>query len=100
MPRKARPASSPGLEDPVEALGSMLRAGIIGYLRSSGPARRAELARALELRPVTVAKALSSLHSAGLFIQDPPPDQVRPGPGVPYRVKPPTVSKISPQPRH
>jgi DNA-binding transcriptional ArsR family regulator len=94
MPKKARPASSAELEDSVEALGSMLRAGIIGYLRSSGPAGRAEIARALELRPVTVAKALSSLHSAGLLIADPPLDEVRQGQRVLYRVNNPAVSEI------
>ncbi len=90
----ARPASSEGLKDPVEALGSMVRASIIGYLRTSGPAGRAEISRALELNPNTVVKTLVSLYNAGLLVSDPPLGEARQGQRVTYRVNNPAVTEM------
>ncbi len=72
----------------------MARAEILGYLRSSGGAGRAEVAQALDLQPATVARALSAFHSAGLVIADPPLDQVRQGQRVAYRVNNPAVTEL------
>jgi DNA-binding transcriptional ArsR family regulator len=70
----------------------MLHAGVIGYLRTNGPAGRAEIVRALDLPVMTVANALSSLYAGGLLLADPPLDEARQGQRVVYRVNNPAVS--------
>jgi len=80
-----RPANvAPGgwsewLEDPIKALGNLVRAGIIGYLRQNGPATRAEIAAALDLPVPTVAQSLKAMVQSGLLTTAPAP---RGGAGV------------------
>ena len=94
MPKYARPATGGELQDPVEALGSMLRAGVIGHLRAHGPSGRAEIARALELPLMTIANALKDLYAAGLLIADPPLEQAQRGQRVWYQVNNAAVTEM------
>lgn len=97
MPRRVAP--NPGgwsewLEDPIKALGNLVRAGILGYLRERGPATRAEIATALELPVPTVAKSLQAMVQAGLLIPDPPSGEARRGQWVRYDVDHEKVSRM------
>jgi predicted transcriptional regulator len=94
MVRPARPTSSESFEDPIEALGSLARAGIIGYLRANGPAGRTEIAQALGLGVDNVKKIVYSLAAAGLLIADPPLGEARRGQRVTYRVNNPAVTEM------
>lgn len=94
VPKYARPRHSEHAEDPIKALGNMVRAGIIGFLRNNGPATRAEISRALEIPIPTVAKSLAALMTSGLLISDPPMDQVRQGQRVRYQVDDAAVSDM------
>jgi predicted transcriptional regulator len=94
-----RVAVNPGgwsewLEDPIKALGNLVRAGIIGYLRENGPATRAEIAAALEIPVPTIAASLKAMVQAGLLIPDPPVDQARRGQWIKYGVDHETVSRM------
>jgi predicted transcriptional regulator len=82
------------LEDPIKALGNLVRAGIIGYLRENGPATRAEIAAALEIPVPTIAASLKAMVQAGLLIPDPPVDQARRGQWIKYGVDHETVSRM------
>ena len=61
MPRYVRPTTNDYAEDPIYALGNILRANIIGYVRSHGPCGRAQISKALGVLPATVTKALDIL---------------------------------------
>ncbi len=61
MPRYVRPATNDFAEDPIYALGNLLRANIIGYVREHGPCGRAQISEALDVLPATVTKALDIL---------------------------------------
>jgi predicted transcriptional regulator len=94
-----RVATSPGgwsewLEDPIKALGNLVRAGILGYLREHGPATRAEIATALDIPVPTIAASLKAMVQAGLLTTDPPPDEVRRGQWVKYGVDHEMVSRM------
>jgi DNA-binding transcriptional ArsR family regulator len=82
------------LEDPIKALGNLVRAGIIGHLRSHGPATRAEVAAALELPVSTIGAALYSLVQAGLLHADPPLSETRRGQWVKYAVDEERVTRM------
>lgn len=82
------------LEDPIKALGNLVRAGIIGYLRQNGPATRAEIAAALELPVPTIGDSLKAMVQAGLLIPDPPLAAVRRGQRVRYAVDQEVVSRM------
>lgn len=94
-----RVTSTPGgwsewLEDPIKALGNLVRAGILGYLRGNGPATRAEIAAALEIPVPTIAASLKAMVQAGLLTSDPPMEQVRRGQWVKYGVDNEMVSRM------
>lgn len=95
-----RPANvAPGgwsewLEDPIKALGNLVRAGIIGYLRQNGPATRAEIAAALDLPVPTVAQSLKAMVQSGLLTTAPPLAEARRGQRVRYFVDQETVSRM------
>lgn len=91
-PRYARPSESEFVEDPIQALGNMVRARIIGHLRRYGPSTRGELAAGLEVGPSTVSKALLFLLRSGVLDTD-PADPV-PGQRVKYRVREDVVSEM------
>lgn len=82
------------LEDPIKALGNLVRAGIVGYLRQNGPATRAEIAAALDLPIPTIAQSLKAMVHAGLLITDPPLERLRRGQRVRYFVDQETVSRM------
>jgi predicted transcriptional regulator len=93
MPRRATGGDwSEWLEDPIKALGSLVRAGIIGYLRQHGPATRSEIATALELPAQTVSFSLKPMVEAGLLLADPP--AATRGQWVKYSVNEETVSRM------
>jgi len=94
MPRIVRPARSETGEDPIKALGNMVRAGIIGYLRENGPATRSEIARGIDLLPNTVSNALVALTASELLTPDPPPELARRGEHIRYRVNDEAVSEM------
>jgi ArsR family transcriptional regulator len=97
MPKRVTP--NPGgwsewLEDPIKALGNLVRAGIIGYLREHGPATRAEIAGALDLPVPTIAASLKAMVQAGLLTTDPPIREARRGQWVRYGVDHEIVSRM------
>jgi ArsR family transcriptional regulator len=97
MPKRVTP--NPGgwsewLEDPIKALGNLVRAGIIGYLREHGPATRAEIAGALGLPVPTIAASLKAMVQAGLLTTDPPIREARRGQWVRYGVDHEIVSRM------
>lgn len=97
MPRRPAISSngwSEGLEDPIKALGNLVRAGIIGHLRTSGPATRGQIVEALGLPAPTVAAALQAMVQAGLLLADPPASEARRGQRVRYTVDNETVSRM------
>lgn len=97
MARRVTPTPggwSEWLEDPIKALGNLVRAGIIGYLRQNGPATRAEIAAALELPVPTIAASLKAMVQAGLLISDPHMSEARRGQRVRYSVDHETVSRM------
>jgi predicted transcriptional regulator len=97
MPRRVTPTPggwSEWLEDPIKALGNLVRAGIIGYLRENGPATRAEIAAALDIPVPTIAASLKAMLQAGLLITDPPMGDVRRGQWVRYGVDHEMVSRM------
>ncbi|HEY8591031.1 MAG TPA: helix-turn-helix domain-containing protein [Naasia sp.] len=97
MPRRVAPNPggwTDGLEDPIKALGNLVRAGIIGHLRQNGPATRAEIAAALDLPVPTVAASLKLMSQAGLLITDPPIAAVQRGQRVKYSVADETVTRM------
>jgi predicted transcriptional regulator len=94
VPRYARPANSDRAEDPIEAFGNRLRAGIIGYLRVNPNCSRAEIAAALDIPSPTVFNALEKMLDAGLLISDPPRSEWERGGRVRYSVNNELVSLL------
>lgn len=94
MPKYARPANSDRAEDPIEAFGNRLRAGIIGHLRAHPNQTRAEIAAALEVPSPTVFNALEKLLAAGLLISDPPISEWERGQRVRYQVNQVAVTEL------
>ncbi len=97
MPRRVTPTPggwSEWLEDPIKALGNLVRAGIIGYLREHGPATRAEIASALQIPVPTIAASLKPMVQAGLLTTDPPMSEARRGQWVKYGVDHEVVSRM------
>ena len=94
MPKYARPANSDRAEDPIEAFGNRLRAGIIGYLRGHPNQSRAEIAAALNIPAATVFNALEKLLAADLLISDPPRGQWERGGRVRYSVNKVQVAEM------
>ena len=92
MPRYLRTSESDYVEDPIAALGNMLRANIIGYVRRHGPSRRGEIAAALGVGYPAVAKALRVLVDSGALQTD--PAQPRQGQTVWYTVNQDVVSEM------
>ena len=82
------------MEDPIKALGSMVRAGIIGYIRNHGASTRGEIAAGTNLAVPTVAKALQALVGSGMLIADPPLDQAVRGQRIKYIVNDSAVSEM------
>lgn len=71
MPRYTRPTDSDFMEDPIHALGNMLRARIIGHVRQHGPVQRQDLVLALGVGSPAVSKALKVLVDTGVLIPSP-----------------------------
>nr|WP_275575833.1 MULTISPECIES: MarR family transcriptional regulator [unclassified Microbacterium] len=94
MPRYARPANSDYAEDPINALGNIMQATIIGHLRKHPGQTRAEIADALEIPKMTVANGLEKLLDAGLIIADPPRDVAIRGQRVRYIVDDAQVTEM------
>lgn len=94
MPKYARPANSDRAEDPIEAFGNRLRAGIIGHLRAHPNQTRAEIAEALVVPSPTVFNALEKLLDAGLIISDPPLSEWERGQRVRYRIHEKAVAEL------
>lgn len=94
MPRYARPLDADNVEDPIKALGSMVRAGIIGYIRNHGASTRGEIAAGTSLAVPTVAKALQALVASEMLIADPPLDQAIRGQRIRYTVNDAAVSEM------
>lgn len=94
VPRYARPLDADNVEDPIKALGSMVRAGIIGYIRNHGASTRGEIAAGTGLAVPTVAKALQALVKSGMLIPDPPPEQAVSGQRIRYSVNRAAVSEM------
>ncbi len=92
MPKYVRSSDSDYVEDPIAALGNMLRANIIGYVRRHGPSRRGEIAAALGVGHPAVAKALRILVDAGVLNTD--PAEPRRGQTVYYTVNQDVVSEM------
>lgn len=92
MPKYVRSSDSDYVEDPIAALGNMLRANIIGYVRRYGPSRRGEIAAALGVGHPAVAKALRILVDAGVLNTD--PAEPRRGQTVYYTVNQDVVSEM------
>ncbi|WP_298945268.1 winged helix-turn-helix domain-containing protein [uncultured Microbacterium sp.] len=80
------------MEDPIHALGNMLRANIIGYVRKHGPVRRGQIADALGVGYPAVAKALSVLVQAGVLVTT--PSEPKRGQTVLYTVDQDVVSEM------
>ena len=64
VPRYARPANSDYAEDPINALGNVMQATIIGLLRKNPGLTRSEIAEAIELPKMTIANGLEKLLDA------------------------------------
>ncbi|KAF2414638.1 hypothetical protein B1729_03390 [Microbacterium sp. B35-04] len=94
VPRYARPANSDYAEDPINALGNIMQATIIGHLRKHPGQTRAEIADALEIPKMTVANGLEKLLDAGLIIADPPRDVAIRGQRVRYIVDDAQVTEM------
>ncbi|MDL9978625.1 helix-turn-helix domain-containing protein [Microbacterium sp. ASV49] len=94
MPRYTRPANSEYAEDPIKALGNIMQASIIGYLRKNPGRTRAEIADDLEIPKMTVANGLEKLLDAGLIIADPPRDVAVRGQRVRYIVDDKRVTEM------
>jgi predicted transcriptional regulator len=94
VPRYARPANSDYAEDPINALGNIMQATIIGHLRKHPGQTRAEIADALEIPKMTVANGLEKLLEAGLIIADPPRDVAIRGQRVRYIVDDAQVTEM------
>ena len=94
MPKFARPANSDRAEDPIEAFGNRLRAGIIGYLKAHPNQSRSEIAAALNVLSQTVFNALEKMLDAGLLIADPPRSEWERGGRVRYSVDGQLVSLL------
>ncbi|GAA1979318.1 ArsR family transcriptional regulator [Microbacterium pumilum] len=94
MPKYAIPANGESAEDPIEAFGNRLRAGMIGYLRQHPDQTKAEIAKALDVPAPTVTNALQKLLAAGLLSADPPQEEWSRGQRVRYRVRNDVVSEL------
>lgn len=96
MPRTAQPAGYGDAEVPTVLLGSMLKAGIIRYLRAHPDALMSEMCESLELVPSTVRPPIVELQEAGLVLSDPPSsiEQSRRGMRVRYRVNDEAVTDV------
>tara|TARA_B100000378_G_scaffold200156_1_gene163616 strand:- start:151 stop:468 length:318 start_codon:yes stop_codon:yes gene_type:complete len=94
VPKLVRPVRYELAEDPIRALGTMLRASIIGYLRDNGPATRGQIAAALEIPVPTVKAAIGDLVTTKLLIADPPPERHKSGQRVHYFVDDTAVSEM------
>ena len=68
MERLARASSSHDVEAAVDALGSLARIAIVGYLRRHGPATRGDLALGLAMDPGTVQVQLGHLRRRGVVV--------------------------------
>lgn len=72
MPRLAQPAGSDDAQDPVALLGSLVKAGILRFLRENPNRTAGEIADALELGRPNVHARLGELVDGGLVIADRP----------------------------
>ena len=94
VPRYARPANSDYAEDPINALGNVMQATIIGLLRKNPGLTRSEIAEAIELPKMTIANGLEKLLDAGLILADPPRDVAIRGQRVRYTVDDAQVTEM------
>lgn len=75
MPGPAGPANVQSAEDAIDAFGSRLKAGAIGYLRAHPDVGVGEVAAALGTSRMTAYRAIHELLDAGLLLADPPRDK-------------------------
>lgn len=94
MPKSIRPANSELAEDPIRAFGNLLKASIIGYLRVNPGSKRAEIARALDVQPIAVSRALNELLDFQLITADPPRQEAERGERVRYAVNNTQVTEL------
>jgi len=86
MPRYVRPSAEEQLEAAIDALGNRVRVAIIGHLRASGGASRAEIERAIGVAKSTVNFHLAALLELGVLSATPPLDESARGQVIDYRV--------------
>jgi hypothetical protein len=94
MPKTIRPSNADAVEDPINAFGSMLKAGIIGHLRAHPNDGRKEIADALEVADWAATRGIDDLLEVGLLIADPPRDEATRGQRVRYRVNDEAVTEM------
>lgn len=94
MPDPRRPATSQSAEDPIEAFGSRLKAGVLGYLREHPDAGVGEISAALGTTRITVYRGIDELLDAKLLIADPPRDEATRGQRIRYRVDDAAVTEM------
>jgi len=88
MPRVARPTGSESAEEPIALLGSLVKAGLLRYLRENPDVTIGAISDALSLPTTTIRPRLRDLQAAGLVLADPPwtEDESRRGQWIRYRV--------------
>lgn len=94
MPRYARPANSDYAEDPINLLGNVMQATVIGYLRKHPGLTRLEIADGVQLPKMTIANGLEKLVEGGLVIADPPRDEALRGQRIRYVVDDARVTEM------
>ncbi|WP_169582084.1 MULTISPECIES: hypothetical protein [Microbacterium] len=94
MPDPTRPANEQSAEDPIDAFGSRLKAGVVGYLRAHPDVGAGEVAAALGTSRMTAYRAIDELLDAGLLIADPPRDKAARGQWIQYRVDDAAVTEM------
>lgn len=94
MPEPSGSANEYSAEDPIDAFGSRLKAGVIGYLRANPDAGLGELAAALDTSRMTAYRAVDELLDARLLLADPPREQALRGQRVRYRVDDAAVTEM------
>lgn len=92
MPRFVRPTESDYVEDPIHAMGTMLRARIIGYVRKHPGSQTKDIVAALEVPRPTAAKAINALRRLDV-LRASPAEYVR-GQPVFYTVNDDVISEM------
>lgn len=94
---KTIPSKAGAAEDPINAFGSMLKAGIVGHLRAHPNAGRREIADALDVADWAATPGIDDLLEVGLRVAGPPRDEATRGQHVRYRVNDEAVTEMYPR---